>query len=79
MKKSVTLLSVCFLFLALGLSSCKKDYLCYCIYDVDSPYEHYYITIQATSEKKASHACIRERHEAPYPKPSVCISQGEVE
>ena len=30
MKKSFTLLSVCFLFLAIGLSSCKKDLVCFC-------------------------------------------------
>ena len=79
MKNSFTLLSVCFLFLLLGLSSCKKDYLCICFYESGSLNDPYNFVIQATSESKASDACSIAINEPYYPKPNECVMQGEIE
>jgi len=68
MKNSLSLLSVCLLFLALGLSSCKKEYTCLCTYGYNSSFDDYTFTIKET-KSNAESICFEERNnpEAYYP------------
>lgn len=56
MKNSLSLLSIYLLFLALGLSSCKKEYTCYCTHPGNTIYDGFLISIQETP-KKAEKIC----------------------
>lgn len=59
MNKSFTLLSVCFLFLAISLSSCKKDYTCLCTQPGNSIQEDYSFIINDT-RNNAEYRCKSE-------------------
>lgn len=63
MKKSFTLLPFCFLFLLLGFSSCKKDYLCYCEFESQG-IDDYSITLNDT-KRKAETRCYEQKFATP--------------
>lgn len=70
MKNSLSLLSVCVLFLALGVSSCKKDYVCHCDFESQG-IDDYWVTFNMT-KSKAKDNC--QGHELSYPTVEVkCV------
>ena len=71
MKNSFTLLSVCFLFLLLGLSSCKKDYVCTCTYANNTVMESYSFVINVT-KSNAQAICYNEIYNPETYYPSDC-------